>query len=399
MKMDKNNEHILFMYLPTGGGHISACKALIAEVDRQTQGKAKLSILDGFRPGNSLQRILVEGGYTFSTNRVRFLWPIIYRISAWPMVMDLHTWLMSIYSKAYVRRYILQNKVTKIVSTHFLLTRILRKALETIGRMDIPVITVVTDPFTLHPLWSYRQFTKMVVFSERIKKRLRKLLWLFALPYKKGRKQYINSSIHKFQPIINPRFAKKMDASAIAQFKEDQGFDPNKKLFLFLGGGEGFPRGERYLEKLLSTNYDGELAFVAGKNYRQFDAVNEIAAKSSIPIKTFGFTDKVYELMNAADIVITKAGPATIFEALMLERPLILTQRLYGQEQGNVDYVVNNKVGWFVPDPNEMIETIDTITQNPEIFSEIQNRIQTLGLSSGLSDIVEFILEEQELNN
>ena len=51
------------------------------------------------------------------------------------------------------------------------------------------------------------------------------------------------------------------------------------------------------------------------------------------------------EFMQASDVLITKAGPGTISEAFISGLPLILFSKMPGQEDGNVDYVVNQGAG------------------------------------------------------
>jgi UDP-N-acetylglucosamine:LPS N-acetylglucosamine transferase len=63
-------------------------------------------------------------------------------------------------------------------------------------------------------------------------------------------------------------------------------------------------------------------------------------------------------LMAAADVVVTKAGPGTIMEALSLSRPLIVTGAVGLQETGNISYVENNKFGIYCPEPDNIVEAI-----------------------------------------
>ena len=57
-----------------------------------------------------------------------------------------------------------------------------------------------------------------------------------------------------------------------------------------------------------------------------------------------GFVDNMEEWMAACDIVITKAGPGTIAESLIMGLPILLNGFVPCQEAGNVPYVVDNGV-------------------------------------------------------
>jgi 1,2-diacylglycerol 3-beta-galactosyltransferase len=64
------------------------------------------------------------------------------------------------------------------------------------------------------------------------------------------------------------------------------------------------------------------------------------------------------ELMRAADVIVTKAGPGTICEALACGLPIILSGYVPGQEEGNVDFVVQHDVGVLAEDGLALINAL-----------------------------------------
>ncbi len=58
-----------------------------------------------------------------------------------------------------------------------------------------------------------------------------------------------------------------------------------------------------------------------------------------------GYRDNVPELMRAADLLVTKAGPGAIAEASVAEVPVVVYDFVPGQERGNLDYVRTNGIG------------------------------------------------------
>ena len=71
--------------------------------------------------------------------------------------------------------------------------------------------------------------------------------------------------------------------------------------------------------------------------------------------------------MRAADVLVTKAGPGTIAESLNAHLPIILYARLPGQEDGNVAFVVEEKVGVWAPQPELVVRTLREWVRNPEV--------------------------------
>lgn len=69
-----------------------------------------------------------------------------------------------------------------------------------------------------------------------------------------------------------------------------------------------------------------------------------------VDVVGLGFLTNIADYMVAADILISKAGPGTISEAAALSLPIMLTSFLPGQEEGNVDYVVEGGFGAYCSD-------------------------------------------------
>ena len=62
-----------------------------------------------------------------------------------------------------------------------------------------------------------------------------------------------------------------------------------------------------------------------------------------------GFVDNMEEWMAACDIIITKAGPGTIVESLIMGLPVLLNGFVPCQEAGNVPFVIDNGVRLALP--------------------------------------------------
>jgi len=56
--------------------------------------------------------------------------------------------------------------------------------------------------------------------------------------------------------------------------------------------------------------------------------------------------------------VVTKAGPGTIAEALVRGVPLLLNGCVPCQEEGNIPFVVDNRVGAFEKDPAKIADIV-----------------------------------------
>jgi UDP-N-acetylglucosamine:LPS N-acetylglucosamine transferase len=134
------------------------------------------------------------------------------------------------------------------------------------------------------------------------------------------------------------------------------------------------------------------------------ESLEESTAMGKVDVVGLGFVTNMAEYMVAADILITKAGPGTISEAAALSLPVLLTSYLPGQEEGNVDYVVDGKFGGFVDDrdPTAVGEEISDWLLSPKKLQQLGKNAGEKGAPHAARDIVQQIgdstLKWREIN-
>ncbi|HEV2954118.1 MAG TPA: glycosyltransferase, partial [Candidatus Dormibacteraeota bacterium] len=79
------------------------------------------------------------------------------------------------------------------------------------------------------------------------------------------------------------------------------------------------------------------------------------------PVLVLGFVKSMPELMRTADVVVTKAGPGSIGEALATCLPVILTSYLPGQETENVTFVIDGGFGRYASGAKQLRATIELV--------------------------------------
>src|SRR4030067_3875800 len=85
-----------------------------------------------------------------------------------------------------------------------------------------------------------------------------------------------------------------------------------------------------------------------------------------IPTFIYGFVHEMPDLMHAADILVTKAGPSTISEAFIAGLPIVLYSRLPGQEDGNIVFVTSHGAGVWAPHPKQVVAALKNWVDHPE---------------------------------
>jgi 1,2-diacylglycerol 3-beta-galactosyltransferase len=101
----------------------------------------------------------------------------------------------------------------------------------------------------------------------------------------------------------------------------------------------------------------GQLAVICGRN----EALRARLAGQRWPMPTriAGFVDDMPVWMAAASLLVTKAGPGTIAEALACGLPMVLSGFVPGQETDNVHFVEKNGVGVYRSDPWQIAAVVD----------------------------------------
>lgn len=344
-KFSNNPPHILFLFSDTGGGHRSAAEAIIEALDLEYGDTYSTEMVDIFKeyappPLNQLPALYPQ------MVRVPQVWGLGYKLSNG----DRRAKLMMASAWPYIRRslrqLIAQHPSDLIVSVHPLANTPFLRAL---GQNRPPFITVVTDLVTTHALWYHRQSDLCLVPTEEAKQRAIK----FGLD---------EEQVQVVGLPVADRFCQPLgDRSALrAKF----GWPQDRPLILLVGGGEGMGPVDKTARAIAETCYSACLIVIAGRNH----ALKERLEAHDWPIPTFiyGFVREMPDFMRAADILVSKAGPGTICEALIAGLPMILYSRLPGQEDGNVSYVVSQGAGVWAPDSFQLLETLKHWLQYPE---------------------------------
>ena len=132
---------------------------------------------------------------------------------------------------------------------------------------------------------------------------------------------------------VSPEFFTGCDRK---QLKNSLGLDPNKKTILVFGGGEGMLQLPDIVKRLDKTLANVNIITVCGKN--EFLKKQLAKKKFRNNCQILGWTDRFHDLLKCSDLVITKAGPTTIWECLVLNKPMIIYDYIRGQERGNIAF-------------------------------------------------------------
>jgi processive 1,2-diacylglycerol beta-glucosyltransferase/1,2-diacylglycerol 3-beta-galactosyltransferase len=375
--MQNQKEKYFLLYLKTGGGHLAPASS-IAHYLSAAYGKSIEPVLvDGLANANSLVRYIIEDGYRLLQARSKLYYEFLYATNKFSLIRHCNATLSGFFMKPYLKKRIDEDRPAKIVIFHFFLIAPVLDILKEL-RYEIPVITVVTDPFTAHPLWFQREQERYIVFSERLKEDCVQ------------KRKIPASKLRVFPFVLDKQFSTPFSSDERAKSKQKFGFAPEKKVVLIIGGGDGIPHGTSILRHLLHASLDVEIAIVCGKNKELYAGALELQQHNP-SLKVFAFVDFVYELLNASDIVITKCGASTIMEILIMKKIPVINDYLWEQELGNMEFVRDNDLGIFERSIAKLPSIIQELVSGEGRYQRCLKNIEKMNVRSGTEEVGEFL--------
>jgi UDP-N-acetylglucosamine:LPS N-acetylglucosamine transferase len=376
----KQKEKYLFLYLRTGGGHIAPAKSIASYIGKHFPEQVDVLLVDGFEKTKKYARAAIEGGYRRLQMHARWWYEFLYLINKIPLVARWNNAIVSYYTKAFLTELLLRERPEKIVIFHFFLIKPVYDILREHG-ISIPVITVVTDPFTAHPIWFLQKKQTYVVFSEELK------VHCIA-------RGIDSACVHVFPFVLDEKFSNPINDNAIPAMKRSMGFSSDDKLILIMGGGDGIPKGATILKHLIRSQVDAQIVIVCGKNALLFRKSTCIKEKHNVNVLTvFGYVDTMYELINISDVVITKCGASAFMEIILSKKIPIVTTYLWEQEKGNMEFIRTNRLGVYEPSISKLPDIIKTILNDPQTRKSYHESIAKLSLKNGTESVSRFIVD------
>jgi processive 1,2-diacylglycerol beta-glucosyltransferase/1,2-diacylglycerol 3-beta-galactosyltransferase len=372
----------LFLYLKTGGGHLAPAKAVAEKIKTKRRVDVEILLVDGLSESNTVVKKVIEDGYKNAINKAAWTFEFLYALHKISFVSKTTAALVSFFVKPGIERQILETRPKKIVIFHFFL---IKPVFEIIKKhnLDIPVLTVVTDPFTAHPIWFQQENQNYIVFSDILKEKC----------LEKG----INKeNLHVFPFVLDSKFSQKVSDFKKIRIRKKLGFEVDSKIILIMGGGDGMPRGKKILRKIIARNMDAEIAIVCGKNQKLYDKAIKLKNKFGIDnLKVFGFIDFVHSLVSISDVVITKCGASTSMEILMMGKVPVINNYIWEQEKGNMEFVCNSKMGILEKNTRYLPDILHRLLTDNEFYNSLINNIKNAAISNGVGQVSDYILEYQ----
>jgi UDP-N-acetylglucosamine:LPS N-acetylglucosamine transferase len=310
---------VLVVYSKVGGGHLSAARALAAELD--ATGRAVAQIADIYVDCGSFPVNQFPAVYSWLARRHPVLWSLVFHGSnnrldpkrvVGPFVRD------------GLRRLVERERPDVIVSVLPAVNGLLAEAAEQVGaRLEV----VLTDWHSVHRFWVAPGVDGYTVPTDSAR--------LDCVRYGAAAEcvEVVGIPVRRAFMPVEDVWGRRHSTLA------SMGLDPSRFTLLVMVGAEGSPRALRSVRRMAQLEIDAQMLVVCGRNAALCEQVDALPARLSL--RAIGFVEQIADLMRSSDVLITKAGGLTLAEAFCCGVPVVVYDVLHGQESGNLRYVLN----------------------------------------------------------
>jgi UDP-N-acetylglucosamine:LPS N-acetylglucosamine transferase len=267
-----------------------------------------------------------------------------------------------------------------VVSVHPLTQHIFARVLKELNLADtIPLVTVVTDPYYgFWKGWACDDVRLYLVASEEARQQL--------IDYGVAPERIKVSGMP-----VHPKFAFPGEQAAQAA-RRALGLDAEKFTVFVNAGWVGGGNIPQIFRELVNGELDVQAIFLAGKNEELKLEAETIAASANFPIKVIGYSEQVEQLMGAANVMISKLGGLTTFEALACRLPIIAdaTTPPMPQEAGAGVMLVKRGAGVLLEKATDIVPVIKRMMDDTRHYAAM--RAATVGLA--IPNSTRYIVEE-----
>lgn len=372
---------ILIFYGSYGAGHFSAARSIKEYLDTNYDD-VETHIVDCIEYINKYYNKLTSKTYDGLSKKAPIVWKGVYYSSEkWP-VLKITSATNHLFALK-LNKLIKEIKPDLIISTHFFASEMCT-VLKRKNKLSCKIATVLTD-YAPHGQW--------LVHHEYID--------YFFVAHSGMKSSLIEKGVDASKifatgiPLSN-KFLLNYNKEDIL---EEFGLLPDKMTVLFFAGGSShFARGtaSNIFSSFIDDFPDIQVLTITGKSEhlkKEFEQLVEENNRGT-SIKVLPFTDKVPQLMQVSDLVITKPGGLTTTESLASGLPIVVIDPIPGQEVENASFLEENGVAVWIRKKDNPKEILKDLFSNPDKLKSMKIKAKLLAKRNSTKDICETLLKQ-----
>lgn len=356
--------NILILTGKFGMGHYSASDSIRQQLKKKFP-TAQITVVDFFQYTMPKASKFLYQGFTLMVNRASLCYNLLYKLSDTDK-LDSKPFLWEHFIRP-LNKMLNDLKPDLVISTIPFCSQLISLYKEK-THVTLPLVTCITD-ISSHSEWINDYTDCYLVASSSIQQSL-------------------------IQKGVMPNKIEIIGIPVRAEFKEapDHEFSSSSSLekkILIMGGGLGLlPKSERFYQSLNNLSHV-KTTVITGKNKKLYQLLH----RKYENIEVIGFTNEVYKYMHQADLIISKPGGITVFEAIHSELPILAIHPFLQQEINNANFINRHNVGKVMG--KEKFKDIDYISHliyDDVTLSEMKLNMKSLKRQINPNALERFIL-------
>jgi len=370
---------ILIISSDTGGGHRSAAAAIAAGVQKFVEGDSyAIRVVRAVEESHHLSAKLVSIYNWVLRNKQHWMKYVYWCVNRFRPEARGFLYRRSL---EYVRELFERWCPEVVVSVHPLTQHAFARVIRELGLAGkIPLVTVVTDPcYGFWKGWACDDVTLYLVASEEAKQQL--------IDYGVSPRRIKVSGMP-----VHPKFELPDERTAQAA-RRALGLDPEKFTVFVNAGWVGGGNIPQIFRELVHGELDVQAIFLAGRNEELRAEAESVAAHAKFPVKVIGYSDQVEQLMQAANVMVSKLGGLTTFEALSCRVPIIAdaTTPPMPQESGAAHLLARRGAGVLLRRASDIVPEVRRMAEDSRYYSSLRAATASLAFPDATRRIVEEI--------
>ena len=294
---------VLILSADVGEGHAAAARALAEQIEVSPE-PAEVTVIDGLRAMGRVLQPVVEDGYRVQLR----LFPWTYTIVYWLLehvlpVRFVARRMLCLFGSRPLARTIAEHDPDVVVSTYPAVTVVLAR-LRRRGEVKAATVATITDLTGLF-FWAQPGIDMHLVMYGESMPSVERIAG--------------EGSVRLVKPLISAEF---LAPRCPTEARRELGLPEEGRMVVVSGGGWGVGDIAGAVREFIRTPEVTSIVCLAGRNEQLHEKLSAAFA-SEDRVHVLGFTDKMPELLAAADVLVHSTGGVTCLEARAAGTPVV----------------------------------------------------------------------------
>lgn len=183
----------------------------------------------------------------------------------------------------------------------------------------------------------------------------------------------------------------------VAAIKKEFNLPSQKPVIMLLLGAVGSTNILLYAKRLARMKENFHLVVCIGRNKRLRKRLKTIRPNAAVSISVIGYTERIADLMQVSNLLITKPGPNTISEALHSNLPMLLDRTLSALqwERYNISFVKKYGFGSVIRHFYHVEPLVKKYLLDKKFYAQVKQNLRTFkkkNFSENIKKIVDDLL-------